>query len=191
MGAQAEVTRKALRKITAAIEGLGHKPVVIGALAHLAWGSKGEARDVELLISSGEAHRESILSAARGEGLQQTPHAPKAPPNPSTLRLRYDDSKLGGAANVDLLESSTPVHKLVMGRAGRGIVLEMDSWLATCEDLILILAGSSLAADRQTIIELLRGNAGRIDAPYLKREAEARGVFGQLKSAWQEAKQQG
>ena len=56
--------------------------------------------------------------------------------------------------------------------------------LATCEDLIL------LATERAVIVELLRGNAGRVDGAYLKLEAEKAGVFDQIKLAWQEAKQQ-
>jgi hypothetical protein len=55
--------------------------------------------------------------------------------------------------------------------------------VATCEDLIL------LGADRAVLVELLRHNAGRIDGAYLKREAEAAGIFNEVKLAWQQAKQ--
>lgn len=183
-GVPAEVVLKALRKIVAGIEGLGFKAVAIGAIAHPAWGAKRAPQGVDLLISTGESQRESILSAARGEGLQQ---APGGPP----LSFRFTDPKLGGTARVDLVEASTPFLKQVLGRAQRGQVLQVQMPVATCEDLILLRAGSTLAADREIVVELLRGNAGRIDAPYLKREAEAAGVFDKLKSAWQEAKQQG
>src|SRR2546428_749243 len=138
MDVQSEVTRKALRKITAALEGLGHKPVVIGSLAQQAWWSTREAQEVELLTPSGEAHREAIFSAARGEGLQQAPPAPGA----AGLRLRYADPKTGGASSVALLESSTPFHKQVIGRAQQRIVLEIQLIVATCEDVILFCAGS-------------------------------------------------
>jgi hypothetical protein len=173
----AEAMPKALRKIAAAVEGLGHKAVVIGTLAHRAWGSKREAAGVELLVSSDPAHREAILSAARGEGLQQSPDGP--------LRLQYTDAKLGATATVDLVEARTPFHAQVIGRAQRGNILQTGALVATCEDLIL------LASDRGVIVELLRGNAGRIDGAYLKREAEAAGIFDRVKLAWQEAKQQG
>ena len=172
----AAILPKALSKITAAVEGMGHKAVAIGAIARQSWGSKREAEGVELLVSSGEAHREAILGAARGEGLQQSLECP--------LRLRYTDAKLGGTVNVDLVEAATPFQKQVIARAQRGNVLTTQMLVATCEDLIL------LAADRTVIVELLRGNAGRIDGAYIKREAEAAGVFDQIKSAWQEAKQQ-
>ena len=180
----AEVLLKALRKMVAAIEGMGHKSVAIGGLGHQHWGSKREAQRVDLLISSGEAQRESILGAARGEGLQQTPGG-------GPLSLRYTDAKLGATAGIELMEATTPFHKQVISRAQRGVVLQMSLPVATCEDLILLRAGSTLPADRESVIELLRGHAGRIDAPYLKREAEAAGLFDKLKSAWQEAKQQG
>src|SRR5262245_32451764 len=112
-----EVVSKALRKIVAAIEGLGHKPVAVGAIAHQAWGSKRPAQGVELLISTGESHRESILGAARGEGLQQVPGG-------APLSLRYADAKLGAAAGIDLVEAATPFQKQVLGRAQRGPVLQ-------------------------------------------------------------------
>lgn len=176
MSNAAEAMSKALRKIVAAVEGLGHKAVAIGAIAHHAWGSKREAPGVELLTSSGPGQRESILSAARGEGLRQSPDGP--------LRLVYTDAKLGATVNVDLVEASTPFHTQMIARSERGNVLSIQLPVATCEDLIL------LEADRAVIVELLRGNAGRIDGAYLKREAESAGVFDKVKLAWQEAKQQ-
>jgi hypothetical protein len=180
----AEVVRKALCKIVAAIEGVGHKPVAIGALARRSWGAKREPQGVELLLPTGEPHREQILSAARGEGLQQVPGG-------SPLNLRYADAKLGGTAAVDLVEASSPLHQRVLERAQSGAALQVEVLVATCEDLMLMAAASSTPADRESLVDLLRHNAGRIDASYLKREAEAQGVFDCLKSAWQEAKQQG
>src|SRR6185503_6568744 len=95
-----EVMTKALRKVTAAAGGLGLKAVAIGAVAHQAWGSKREIPGVDVLISSGPEKRESFLSAARGEGLQQSPDGP--------LRLKYTDAKLAATATVDITEASTP-----------------------------------------------------------------------------------
>ena len=56
--------------------------------------------------------------------------------------------------------------------------------IATCEDLIL------LESDSATIVQLLRKNVTRIDGSYLKREAEAAGIFDKVKQAWQEAKEE-
>jgi hypothetical protein len=178
-----ELVLKALRKIVAAIEGFGHKPVAIGALARQSWGAKRAAPGVELLLPTGEAQRETILSGARGEGLQQVPGG-------APLSLHYTDAKIGGTTTVDLLEASTPFLKKVIARAQEGRVLQVLMRVATCEDLILLGAGSTLPADREGIVDLLRGNAGRIDAAYIKQEAEAAGIFDKVKSAWQEAKQQ-
>ena len=86
--------------------------------------------------------------------------------------------------NVDLVEASTPFHSQVIDRSQPGNVLSNQTRVATCEDLII------LGADRAVIVELLRGYAERIDGAYLKREAEAAGVFDEIKLAWQEAKQQ-
>jgi len=166
---------KGLRKITAAAGGLGLKAVAIGACAHQAWGAKREPSGLDLLISSGPEQREAFLSAARGEGLQQSPDKP--------LRLQYSDAKLGGTVTVDISEASTPFHSQVIARAQRGNILTVGMLVATCEDLIL------LGADRAVLVELLRHNAGRIDGAYLKAEAERAGVFDEVKQAWQQARQ--
>ena len=178
-----EALLKALRKIVAAVEGLGHKAVAVGAIAHRAWGVAREPQGVELLLSTGEAQRESILSAARGEGLQQGAGDP-------LHSLRYTASKLNATAEIHMVEAATPFQKQMITRAQRAPVQQVAMLLATCEDLILLRAGMAVPEDRAIVVELLRVTAGRIDAHYLKREAEAAGVFDKLKGAWQEARQQ-
>jgi hypothetical protein len=168
----------------AAVEGCGFKAAAIGDSGHSAWGSKTPAQRVSLLISSGEAERESLLGAARGEGLQQAPGG-------GPLNLRFPDAKTNSAALVDLTEASTPYLKQVLTRAQPGAVFNVQVKIATCEDLILLRAASAVPADVDSVIELLRGTAGRIDGAYLKKEAEANGVFAQLKTVWQKAKAQG
>ncbi len=177
MSNEAVVLSKALRKFTAAADGLGHKAVAIGAAAHQAWGSKREVPGLEVLIAADPEKRESLLSAARGEGLQQAPDQP--------LQLRYNDAKLGLTASLAVVEAKTPFHAQVIARAQRSQILSIGMLAATCEDLIV------LGAPRAVLVELLRTNAGRIDGAYLKKEAEAAGVFAEVKLAWQEAKQQG
>jgi hypothetical protein len=172
-----DVLLKSLRKITAALQGVGHPPVAIGDLAQSAWGASRQPRSVQLMVPSGEAHRDAILSAARGEGIQQEPGA-------GPLKLKYTDAKSGGSAGIDLLEASTPFHKQVMGRAQPAEVLQVYMPLASVDDVILL----SIYSDPAAVVELLRANAGRIDPAYLKKEAEAAGTFNQLKLAWQEAR---
>jgi len=165
---------KALNKVLAASGGLGYKAVAIGAIAHQSWGSKCEAPGIDVLMSTGPAQRETLLSAVRGEGLQQSPDQP--------LHLKYNHATLG-SVSVNLVEATTPFHAQVITRAQRSNILSTGMLVATCEDLIL------LGAPRPVLVELLRHNAGRIDGAYLKKEAEAAGVFGEVKLAWQEARQ--
>lgn len=176
----ADVLLKALRKSNAALQGLRRDGVVIGALARHAWGSKKDPADVELLIPTGEAERESVFGALRGEGLQNAPDGAIAG---TTLRLRYPDPKAGVTADVRLIEASTPFHKQAIARAKPGSVLQMQVQLISCEDLILLSA-----ADRDLMVELLRWNAARIDGAYLKKTAEGMGVFDAVKAAWQAAR---
>lgn len=173
-----EVITKALRKTLAAIEGMGHKAVAIGPVACQAWGSRIPAQSVDLLTSFNATQRESVLGAARGEGLQQVQGKP--------LGLRYADAKLNAAVAVDIVEASTPVHKRILERAQRLPVAQVQMFLAPAEELIIALAGTP--ADRDALVELLRAAAARIDGAALKRDAEAAGVFDKVKSAWGEAR---
>jgi hypothetical protein len=170
------VMSRALRKLNAAIGGIGHRAVAIGAVAQQARGSKRAVPGVEVLVSSNSKQRDFLLSAARGEGLQQSPDHP--------LHLRYPDANLGATADVTVIEASTPFHNQVIARAEHGDILSVQMPIATPEDLIL------LGADRAVLVELLRMNAARIDGAYLKREAEAAGLFEEVKLAWQEARKQ-
>ena len=179
-----EILQKALRKVLAAIEGSGFKAVAIGSMAHRSWGTPRAPSSVELLLPTGEAQREAIMGASRGEGLQQVNGA-------GAMSFRYNDAKLGASAGVELIEASTPFLKTVIARAQPRVVLQSQINTASCEDLILLRAVSELPADREVIIELLRATAAGMDAAYLKREAEAAGTFGRIKSAWAEAKQRG
>lgn len=179
-----EILSKALRKVLAAIQGTGFKAAAIGEIGQQAWGSQRAAQRIELLISSTAAQQETVLGAARGEGLQPAPGG-------RPLNLQYTDAKAGGTVAVDLLEASTPYLKQVLTRAQPGDVLQVKILVATCEDLILLRAGSTLPNDVDRVVELLRGTAGKIDGAYLKKEAETAGVFDQLKATWQRAKQQG
>ena len=117
------------------------------------------------------------MSAARGEGFRQSDVNP--------LHLVYTDAKLGESVNVNLMEPSTDFHSQVITRSKMGIILSVQMQLAMCEDLIL------LGTDHAVMVELLKANAGRIDGEYLKREAEAAGIFDKIKLAWKEARDQG
>lgn len=165
---------QALRKLVAAVEGVGHKIVAIGAIARFVRGCQGKVSSLEVLVSSGPDQREAVFSAARGEGLQQSKDSP--------LRLQFTDAKAGVTATVDLVEASTPLHARVIDRSERNDVLSNDMQVATAEDLIL------LGAEPSDMVQILRRNAARIDGPYLKAEAEAAGILDQVKQAWQEAR---
>ena len=180
----APIVVKALNKVTAALGGLRFKHAAIGALAHHAWGSQRDVAGVDLLAAIGD--KEQFLGAARGEGLQPTDGAA------GVLRFRYTDARFGdAAAAVEVTEASTPFLQRVLSRAQPGNVCKVPMPLATLEDVILLRAGSDVPDHRESVIELLRGHAARIDGAYLKKEAEAAGTFDKLKLTWQEAKKQG
>ena len=170
-----EAMGKALKNILMAIEGVRHRAVAIGAVAGRAWGATRDAESIKLLVSSREEQRNILFSAARGEGFQHSPDLP--------LRLTYTDAKLGETVSIDLMEPSTDFHSQIISRATMGRVLGVQMPLATCEDLIILEADS-----HAVIVELLRAQSSKLDAEYLKREADAAGVFDKIKTAWQEAR---
>ncbi len=184
-----DIVLKTLRRMLAALNGMGHEPALIGALAHNAWGCASPIREVQLLTPSTEAQRPGILGAARGEGFKQSDGA--APVSASSFRLSYPDAKLAATGELAVFEAVTPYLKQVIGRAKKRPVFGVEVTLASVEDLILMRAGSADAADQEDVIGLLRAGAGGLDAAYLKKEAEAAGVFDAVKRAWQEAKKRG
>ncbi|MBI2933459.1 MAG: hypothetical protein HYY16_17580 [Planctomycetes bacterium] len=192
VSAPSDTMIKALRRMLAALKGMGYEPALIGTLAHRAWDCPSELGAVELLTPFGEAQRDAVLSAARGEGFKQSPDSVMpAAPGSFTSRVSYTDAKPAATVNLELREAATPYLKQVLNRAQRRWVFDVELAVATCEDLILMRAGSADSADCEDVIGLLRANAGRIDAQYMKREAEATGVFEGLKRAWLEAKRRG
>lgn len=173
---------KALRKILAAVEGSGFKAIVVGDLAHQSWASQLPVRNIELLVSSGEAQRETIIGAARGEGLQQRPGG-------GPLSLQYSEPKLTKrVAAIEIIEATTPFHRGVFALARRDLVAQAHAQVAGVEDLIVLRAGSTQPGDREYVVDLLVRCINRIDPGYLKKAASTAGVLDPLKSVWEEAK---
>jgi hypothetical protein len=123
-----------------------------------------------ILLAIGQTQRETMLSAARGEGL--FPASGRGP-----LSLRFMDQKVGMTADVELIETAFPYHREVIARAKPDFVLGTEVRVASCEDLIVLRARSKEPGHRESIIELLRSCANRIDSGYLKRAAQAFGVL--------------
>jgi hypothetical protein len=163
---------EAMKKIVAALMECRYQAVAIGDAAYAAWGCARDVQGVDLLSSTGEKQRLAILAAGKKQGLLPA----EAPPG--LLRMMHK------TAAVRILEASHPLHKLILARAEPGVVLGVRSFLATAEDLILLRTGSDAPADRAGVLELLKLRAGKLDADYLKTQAEALGTFDKLRAAW-------
>lgn len=146
-----EVVALALEKPLAAIRACGFKAAGIGAIAHLAWGSRKTAKRIELLLSSTPSQRGAILMALRAEGLEQVPDG-------RPLQHRYVDEERGAAAPVNLSEASTPPLKQLLARSQTGLVDDLERLVASSEDLIFQCIGSDLPEDVEYAVELLRYN---------------------------------
>jgi hypothetical protein len=163
---------EALRKTVEALKKARFQAVAIGDAAHRAHGSTREAARVELLMSTNEKQRPAILAAAKAQGLLPT----QAPPG--EMRLRAGD------VDIHILEASTPLHRHALIRALPEKVLGVWCLTATPEDLILLRAASDVASDKESVIELFKLRADKLDPDYLKQRAEAAGIFDRVKAAW-------
>jgi hypothetical protein len=181
VGLSTDVLKIALGRIVAAINGSGFKAAAIGDVAYLSWGSKQPVKRIELLLSIGQSQRETMLAAARGEGFFPASGAGR-------LSLRYIDTKAGITADVDLVEVATPFQREVILRAKPDFVAGTEVRVASCEDLIVLRAGSAEPGHRAAVVDLLRSCVNRIDASYLKRAAQTLGVMEPLKGIWEESK---
>jgi hypothetical protein len=177
-----EVLADVLTKMLAVVQRCNVKAAVVGELAFQVYGSAKPALRLELMISSGFSQRETVLGAARAEGISQMP-------NRGPLNLRYADAERGCAAPVDIIEATNPFQKQVLSRAQPGSVFEIEVPFVSKEDLVLLRVGSELPADRERVVELLRNLQG-MDSAYIKKEAMAAGLMDAFKEAWAAAKEQ-
>jgi hypothetical protein len=178
-----EAVSRALRRILAAVEGTGFKAVVIGDAGHRAWGSRKPVRRIELLVPFEGPQKQTVLGAARGEGLRPAP-------DDEPLHLEYPDAATGAVIPVDLIQAVSSSHKKVVSRAQQLEALGARVRAASVEDLILQRAASDRPGHAESVIELFRRAAERVDAAYLKQEAEATGAFDRVKAAWKKSREQ-
>jgi hypothetical protein len=180
-----EMVADALWKILEAIDGTGFSVAAIGEVGYQAWDPARQATKIELLVSSTASQRETLLAAAKAHGFQPSPAG-----RPLSLRWIVD-SEPGRAAPVELIEAANnPYLKQVLARAQPREVMQGQFPVVSCEDLVVMFAGSDKSDDRDSVIGLLQANISSIDAAYLRKEAQTAGVFEELKEAWSKAKQQ-
>ena len=182
-GPPEEAASRALRRILAAVEGTGFKAVVVGDAGFRAWGSRRPVRHLELLVPFEGPQRQTVLSAARGEGLRPAP-------DDEALHLEYPDAATGAVIPVDLIQAVSSSHKKILARAQQLEALGALVRAASVEDLILQRACSDRPGHAESVIELFRRHAERVDAAYLKQEADATGAFDRVKAAWKKSREQ-
>lgn len=175
---------RALQKLLKAIEGSGFKCAVVGDVGGRAYGSTLPLRRLELLVSFEGPQRDNVLSAARAEGFQPAP-------DDEPLHFQHVDDARGDVARVDILQAVSPFQRQVLARSQASAILGTPTRVATCEDLILLRAGTKSLADWRRVVELLRVTSGTLDGVYLKKEAEANRVFNRVKAAVQQSRAQG
>ena len=178
-----EMVADALWKILEAIDTTGFQVAAIGEIGYLAWDPSRQPNKIEILVSSTASQRETLLAAARALGFQPSL-------NGRPLSLRWVEADSGRVAPVDIVEAATPFLKQVLSRAQPREVFQGHFPVVTCEDLVVMFAGSERSDDRDSVITLLQANINSIDVAYLRKEAQTAGVFEQLKEAWAKVKQQ-
>lgn len=177
---------EAVRKMLMALQGLKRNPAALGSVAHRAWGVEGDVDVIRFLVAPGAEHRTSILGAARGEGFRHEAEPVTTEGGVSTLHLTFANPKHGPEpAAVEIIEASSPGLAQVLGRLQERGVFGGPVPVASVEDLVLLAAAAS---DTRALVGLLRANAARMDAAYVKKEAETAGLFDRVKAAWAEAK---
>lgn len=167
---------EALTKLVAALKKVRVQAVAIGDGAARASGCARDVQGLELLSGTNEKQRLTILAAAKSEGLT----ALDAPAGTSRFQHK--------AVPLRMIEASTPYLRQVLSRALPGVVAGVRSLVATPEDLVLLRAGSDAPADRERVIELFKTHGGKLDAEYLRIQAEAAKIFDNVKALWRESR---
>jgi hypothetical protein len=180
-GPNLAIVAQALRKTVSSIEASGFKAIVIGDAAHAAWGSPRPVRRIEVLVNFEGPQRQAVLRAVTNEGLRPAP-------DDEPLHLVFGDDAAGTLVPIDLVQVVTSFHKRLIPRAQSMDVMHVKARVASCEDLILMRAASGEPGDAESVVDLFRAGVNKVDAAYLKKEAEAVGIFEQVRAAWKKAK---
>lgn len=149
--------------LTAAISWLnGHslRYALIGGVANQYWGRVRYTRDIDIKVLVPELNYASLRSALRESFPERG--RPAAPADPLIVDVQIEGEKVGFLLAI-------PGHdEMVVTRAVKAQLGELEVWLCTAEDLVIQKAVAGRGRDWQDIEGILIEQHGKLDRDYLE-----------------------
>ena len=164
------VVLKGLRHVWVTLDQLGFPLALMGGLALSIWKHVRATRDIDLLISLGQADVEFVLAELSRAGIR-TKHQPPVLDLHSVriIQLLYEPPESFTDLQIDLLLVESEYHERALARRVSAHVAEidLDIQVLSCEDLVLhkLIAGRII--DKADAVALLRANRKTLDLGYL------------------------
>jgi hypothetical protein len=189
-GMASETLLKTFKHVWLTLEPLHLPTAVMGGLALAAWGHVRSTRDVDILLGVESAKFESLAAQLATAGLRPKHQPPVLPLGTLEIfQLLYEPPGAYVDLQVNLLLAHSDNHQQALSRRLplHLDAVDLDTFILSCEDMILhkLLAGRII--DRADAAALLRANRPRLDLNYLFAWSGKLGLTGELKTVWPEA----
>jgi hypothetical protein len=153
----------ALLEVTAALEHIGVRYMLIGGLAVSLWGEPRSTLDVDVTIWAEPEELERTIT-------EICSHLRPIPQNPSAFvrQTRVLPALSSGQVRIDIVFAALPEEERIIGRAQPKTVAGRTVMVVSVEDLIFMKLASERPRDIEDARLLTRRFRSALDRPYLE-----------------------
>jgi len=163
---------------------------VTGGLALSAWKYPRSTRDVDILLGIGGRDPDELVRLLTAAGFRAR-HSPPVRPlgDVQILQMEYEPPDAFVSVHIDILLVDSEYHRTALSRI---IPLRLansteDTFVLSCEDLLLLKLNAGRMIDRSDAAAVLRANRDAVNVGYLQRWAAELDVEAELREVWREA----
>ncbi len=171
-----------------AFESLGQPYCMIGGMALPAWGRLRFTHDVDFLLLAGAGSSPQlageVIRALRERGFAHMERADRKRIEGKLILFFYYPVKESGLSiRVDAILAEGPFNARVLDRRVRRRINDHETWVASCEDLILLKLAAACPVDLADAKALVTRNATTLDRAHIASWSAQLG----LDALWAEA----
>ncbi len=170
-----------LKNVTEVIKGLKLKYCLFGGLAMQAYKRIRSTMDIDLILSVNDEKVQELISSLEKENFRfDSKKGIVKIGNFEFLRFIYADKGSGIDVFVDIVTAKTEYQKEIIRRRQRLKIFDIEFYIATCEDLVLLKILASRPVDKADAQSLIEENMKELDRNYLFKWAQRLGIFRQM-----------
>jgi hypothetical protein len=180
----------ALRHVWLALEPLNCSRALMGGLSLSLWKHARTTRDVDLLISLDHTSIEAVVAVLLQAGIR-TRHKPPLLDVGSVriTQLLYEPKDSFLDIPIDLLLAESAFHRGALARRipARLAELDIDLFVLSCEDILILKLVSDRIIDKADAAALLRLNRAALDMAYVLKWVKQLALEDEWAEIWGEA----